>query len=38
MKKLGGNLAEFGKKNPTRIMIFLLHYMWAENNNNIKEV
>ena len=32
MKKLGGDLVEFGKKNATQIMILLLHYMWAENN------
>ena len=25
-----GDLAEFGKK-PTQIMIFVPHYMWAEN-------
>ena len=31
-KKLGGDLAEFGEKNATQIMIFLLHCMWAENN------
>ena len=30
MAKLG-DLAEFGK-NATQIMIFLPHYMWAENN------
>ena len=27
-----GDLAEFAKKNATQIMIFLPHYMWAENN------
>ena len=31
-KKLGGDLAEFGKTQHT--MIFLPHYMWAENNKN----
>ena len=31
MEELGGDLAEFGKK-ATQIMIFLPHYMWAENN------
>ena len=29
-----GDLAEFEKNNATQIMIFLPHYMWAENNNN----
>ena len=28
------DLAEFGTK-ASQIMIFLPHYMWAENNNNI---
>ena len=32
MKKLGGDLTEFGKQNATQIMIFLPNYMWAENN------
>ena len=27
-----GDLAEFGKKNATQVMILLPHYMWAENN------
>ena len=27
----GGDLAEFGEKNVTQIMIFLPHYMWVEN-------
>ena len=27
-----GDLAEFGNKNATQIMIFLSHYMWAGNN------
>ena len=26
-----GDLAEFGRKNATQIMIFFPHYMWAEN-------
>ena len=34
MAKLG-NLAEFGKKNATQIMIFLSHYMWAENTKHL---
>ena len=31
MKKLGGDMVEFGKKTHHRL-IFLPHYMWAENN------
>ena len=30
------DLAEFGKKNATQILIFLLQYMWAENNKNVQ--
>ena len=30
-----GDLVEFGKKNATQIMIFLPHYMWAENKKYI---
>ena len=33
-----GGLAEFGKKSATRIMIFLPHYMWAENKKDILTV
>ena len=29
-----GDLAEFGKKNASQIMIFLPDYMWAENNKS----
>ena len=31
-----GDLAEFGKN--SQIMIFLPHFMWAENNKNRKHV
>ena len=33
-----GDLAEFGKKNATQIMIFLPHYVRAENNKNIERL
>ena len=40
MAKVGRDLAEFGKKNATQIMIYLSNYIWVENNKhgiNIKK-